>query len=73
MDKFKNDITKALEIPTDSSIDSAVQIYNENLRGVIDNHAPLVTKHVKIRRNTKWFNDQIRTAKIVRRRLCLPF
>ena len=69
LDKLKNDISNALEIPADSSIDTAVQIYNENLRGVIDSHAPLVAKHVKIRRNTKWFNDQIRSAKIVRRRL----
>ena len=53
MDKFKNDIANALAIPADSCIDNAVQIYNENLRCVIDNYAPLVTKHVKIRRNTK--------------------
>ena len=46
-----------------------VHEYNTKLRSAIDNHAPLQTKSVKIRRNNRWFNDQIRSAKIVRRRL----
>ena len=47
-------------------ITTAVQSYNNTLKKVI---APLQTKDVKIRRNTRWFNEQIRNAKVVRRRL----
>ncbi len=40
-----------------------------HLVSVLDEHAPLQKKVITIRPNTKWFNNNIRRAKIVRRRL----
>ena len=69
IDLFKSDISNGLSISRDSDIETAVLEYNTKLRNTIDDHVPLQTQSVKIKRNTRWFNDQIRNAKIVRRRL----
>ena len=58
-----------LHISPDIDIKQAVDTYNVTIREVLDKHVPLKTKNVIIRRNTKWFNDQIQKAKVVRRRL----
>ena len=68
LEQFRADIS-SLSISHDVDIASAVESYNTTLKKVIDDHAPLQTKQVKIRRNTRWFNEQIRSAKVVRRRL----
>ena len=65
LDLFKNDTINCLSISQDSNIETAVHEYNTKLKGVIDDHVPLQTKSVKIRRYTKWFNNLIRSATLI--------
>ena len=43
--------------------ESLVLAYNTTLRGLMDKHAPLVTKEVIVRLNMPWFTDSIMAAK----------
>ena len=42
---------------------------NETMQILLDKHSPVVTKEFTIRPNTKWYNTNIRKAKVIRRRL----
>ena len=69
IDQFKDDIALALTIPTTSSPDDCVQLYNDTLRKIADKHAPEQKKTIRIRPQTHWYTDDIKEAKITRRRL----
>ena len=43
--------------------------FDKKIRETLDVHAPLITKTVHVRPNTKWYNANIRRAKVIRRRL----
>ena len=47
-------------------LDALVRRYNTTLSKVIDCHAPLKTKTVKVRPAVPWYNDDIKAAKRLR-------
>ena len=49
-------------------LDALVRRYNTTLSKVIDCHAPLKTKTVKVRPAVPWYNDEIKAAKRLRRK-----
>ena len=52
-----------------SDINTAIDSYNTQLKPIMDKHAPSITKTITVRPNTKWYNSNIRKAKVVKRRL----
>ena len=67
MANFKQ-VYNCLSISTYLSIYDTISAYDTNLKSVVDDHTALQTKHEQIKRNTRWINDKIRSAKVVRRR-----
>ena len=49
-------------------LDALVRIYNTTLSKVIDCHASLNTKTVKVRPAVPWYNDEIKASKRLRRK-----
>ena len=49
-------------ISTPEDVETIVDMYNKTLVSVMNRHAPLITKEVKMRPNTEWFSDEIRAA-----------
>lgn len=64
IDDLKNDIlnSNALQNPK-GSIDELVETYNTQLSAIIDKHAPAQSKTIILRSNTKWYTEDLRTAK----------
>ena len=69
LNSFAEDVSNKLIISPELDVKSAVCKYDTTLRHILDAHAPLQTKNVTIRHNKKWFSDQIKKAKVLRRRL----
>ena len=46
-----------------------VEVYNQNLAEILDIHAPLKSKTLKITHIQPWFNDKIKREILLRRRL----
>ena len=69
IDDLKNDIlnSNALQNPK-GSIDELVETYNTQLSAIIDKHAPVQSKTIIMRPNTKWYTEELRTAKQDRRK-----
>ena len=62
--KFTEDIESSMLVNfTDESLDSLVEIYNNELTRLIDSHAPAVTKTVTINLKPPWYNDDIAAAR----------
>ncbi len=70
MDVFRSDLSKSnlCENPPDS-LDLLVEKYDATLSELIDKHAPLKTKKVVVRQMQPWFNQDIKVAKQLRRKL----
>ena len=49
--------------------ETAVDNFNATIEDVLNCHAPLETRVVRIRPNKKWYNEEIASEKQVRRRL----
>ena len=45
-----------------------VSCYNETLRSVLDMYAPVLTRDITVRPRAPWFNEDIRNAKLLRRK-----
>ena len=45
-----------------------VEAYDTGLRRIVDHHAPLVVKTVRLRPNSPWYTDELRREKHNRRR-----
>ena len=68
IDAFKSDIRSSPLVPEPSDgIVELLQQYNTTQRGLMDKHAPLVTKEVVVRPSTPWVTDSIPAAKRLRR------
>ena len=52
-----------------NAVDDLVFKYNDTLRNILDNHAPITEKNIIIWPNTSWYNSQIRQLKVQSRRL----
>ena len=71
IERLKSDICDSLGPNTDISIDvnDLVSRYCSELTRIMDIHAPLKKRHVVIRPAAPWYNDEIKDAKRLRRRL----
>ena len=50
------------------SIDDLVDAYSTGLASIVNKHAPLITKQVKLRPNTPWYSEELRNEKQKRRK-----
>ena len=53
----------------DGELDSSVNLFESTVRNILDDHAPLKTRTVKLQTESPWFNDDIRAARKTRRQL----
>ena len=69
-DKFEADImSSALVTNSSSEIEAMAEQYQDTLSNLLDQHAPLTTKIIKVRNMVPWYNDEIKQAKRTRRQL----
>ena len=68
---LKEDINDSALLSSDThiSVSQAVQLYDNGITKIIDKHAPVVTKEIKIRPNTSWYTSEIAREKRKRRKL----
>lgn len=70
LENFRQDIYRSnLYINPPNTLDDLVDMYNSVLTGLIDKHAPLITRNVTARPNAQWFNNELRIKKRETRRL----
>ena len=67
LDDLKKDISDHDFLPYDDP--RIFSEYHQVLTDICDKHAPSTTKSFILRPNTQWYNQNIRSAKVVRRRL----
>lgn len=69
IDALKEDIEKSsLIIDPPHELDELVQCYNTTLTNLMDKHAPLQEKVIRLQPQAPWFNESIQKAKQDRRR-----
>jgi hypothetical protein len=69
IESFRSDISSSqLCTSPPDNLDELVDMYNDTLSKILDQHAPVQSKQVTIRHHAKWYNDEIASAKKVRRR-----
>ena len=62
--KFSEDIESAIaQFSGDNSAEQFVAVYNNEMRDVLEKHAPLQTKEITLRPNSPWYSDDLRVAK----------
>ena len=59
MDHLKEDISKILHYKDCNSPDRFMQLFNNSLISIINEHAPLKKKFVSNKPKVQWFNDTI--------------
>ena len=69
IETFQNDLRNSnLILNSADSLDNLVELYENTLSSLLDEHAPLVTKQVSVKPKTPWFNEGIRQVKRRRRK-----
>ena len=70
IDNFKQQLSdcEPIKNPVSALVESVTH-YNEVLGEMLDNHAPLITRTVTLRPCSPWFNDEIKRARTLRRKL----
>ena len=54
---------------THCDLEALVRNYNDGLRHVIDNHAPVIKRIIHLRPNAPWYNEDLKAMKLHRRTL----
>jgi hypothetical protein len=64
IDAFREDVGKSslLQHPHDN-LDDLVSQYNQDLSEILDKHAPLIKRTVRLRPHCPWFNEELLQAK----------
>ena len=65
---FNSDLA-SISIDEELDLYYLVEVYNQNLAEILDMHAPLKSKTLKITHIQPWFNDKIKKEILLRRRL----
>ncbi len=71
-DNFSKDLRSSALCDTDNSpkdIHETLNLYNNILTKLVDEHAPLCTRLITLRPNAPWFTEELREAKQGRRKL----
>ena len=63
---FKMDLSKALEVLDKQALDEKLTAYDNILQSVLDSHALLKTKMIRMNHNNTWFTNRVQTEKILR-------
>ncbi len=67
---FSVDLKESLSnLPTSDDVNELVAVYTEICTSLLDKYAPFTTKTVSVCRRLPWYNEEIRQAKRLRRRL----
>ena len=70
VDSFRNDIQASSSLNDSSgTLDEITTRYVSALNDLVDKHAPLLQRTITIRPHARWYNEQLRDAKHVRRQL----
>ena len=67
LSKFSFDLSEAFNIEPKSHVDR-VQQYNTELRNVLEKHAPEKSKYLRNAHQQPWFNDNIKSEIVLRRK-----
>ncbi|KAK3082746.1 hypothetical protein FSP39_004177 [Pinctada imbricata] len=67
-DEFKRDLESYLAFEPSNEIECYVNTYHAKVSEVLENHAPLISKEVTLRPNTKWYTSELRTVKREKRK-----
>ena len=61
---FCSDIlSSSLYLSPSSDLDELVKQYNDTLRKILDNHAPLLVRKIACRPHTPWYNESLQNVK----------
>ena len=60
-------MSSALVTNSSSEIEAMAEQYQDTLSNLVDQHAPLTTKTIKVRNMVPWYNDEIKQVKRTRR------
>ena len=67
--EFEKDISNIKgEIAISGNVSEAFALFNSKMTEAVDVHAPVITKSFTVRPNTQWYNENIRLAKVTKRR-----
>ncbi len=70
LDDFKSDIKQATKHSIQiNKLDVVVDYYNNELKNILDIHAPMQSRTVSLRNPTPWSSEDIKPEKLKRRRL----
>ncbi|XP_046564906.1 uncharacterized protein LOC124273676 [Haliotis rubra] len=69
LQEFQLDMTTAISSSSDLTASEYVTLYDTQLRKLADHHAPLKSCTVTLHPESPWYNDDIRSAKRLRRKL----
>ncbi len=70
LDSFKLDMSESdLFRNPPNDLGGLVDCYNDCLKDIVNQHAPLITKDIPVRERRPWYTDEIRAAKRLRRKL----
>ena len=72
MTNFKLDLENSALIKTnkeDMTIDELAKLYDESPKEIIDKHAPKITKEIKIKPSSPWYNNKHNKMKFIKRSL----
>ena len=70
VDLFRNHIQASSSLNDPSgTLDEITTKYVSSLNDLIDKHAPLFQQTITVRPHARWYNEQLRDAKHVRRQL----
>ena len=70
VDSFRNDIQVSSSLNDSSgTLDEITTRYVSSLNDLIDKHAPLLQRTITVRSQARWYDEQLRDAKHVRRQL----
>ena len=64
LDRFKDDnLHSELMDMGDLSVHDKALIYDRELKRILDDHAPVITKEIKVKKGSPWYNDELRALK----------
>ena len=70
VDSFRSDIQASSSLNDSSGkLDEIICRYVSSLNDLIDKHAPLLQRTITVRPHARWYNEQPRDAKHVKRQL----